>query len=164
MSKSAPNFTPFRRPEQGQSAREAMDFVESDESLGGLLPTARRLAQLQQTCERLQPKVFASCRVINLDNGQLQIAVPNAALATRLRQQLPKLMTGLREKGWPIEDIRLKVQVMPALLPQPPRPAKQPMPPLALQSFAELQASLDKDPRNAPLREALQALLQRRKS
>ena len=139
-----------------------MDFVQSHESLGGLLPTARKLGELQQSCEQLQPTVFASCRIIHLENGRLQIAVPNAALATRLRQQLPKLMSGLREKAWPIEEIRLKVQVMPALLPERPRSPKRPLPPAALQSFAELQASLDEDPRNVPLRDALHALLQRR--
>ena len=85
MSRFPPNFTPFRRPEARADAREAMDFLQSTEKLGALLPTANRLAHLQQTCEYLQPLVFASCKVVHLDNGQLQIAVPNAALATRRR-------------------------------------------------------------------------------
>ena len=164
MSRSTPNFTPFRRPNARSDAKEAVDFLQSHDKVGGLLPTAARLGQLQQACERLQPTAFAACRVIHVSDGQLQIAVPNAALATRLRQQLPKLLGGLREKGWPIEDIRLKVQVMPAQLPEAPRPPKRPMPGIALTSFASLQESLDQDPRNAPLREALQALLQRRKT
>ena len=164
MSRFPPNFTPFRRPEARADAREAMDFLQSTEKLGALLPTANRLAHLQQTCEYLQPLVFASCKVVHLDNGQLQIAVPNAALATRLKQQLPRLAAGLRENGWPVEDIRLKVQVMPERLPPPPAPKKRELPDSALASFAELETSLDTDPRNEGLREALRSLLARRAS
>ena len=164
MSRFPPNFTPFRRPEARTDAREAMDFLQSTEKLSGLLPTASRLAQLQQACERLQPLVFASCRVVHLDNGLLQIAVPNAALATRLRQQLPRIAAGLRENGWPVEDIRLKVQVMPERLPAPPAPKKRELPGSALASFAALETSLDSDPRNEGLRGALRSLLARRAS
>lgn len=162
MSRSAPNFTPFRPPKQRPDAREAMDFLQTHDQVGALLPTASRLAQLQSACEKLQPVAFAACRVVNMNNGQLQVAVPNAALATRLRQQLPRLLAGLREKGWPVEDIRLKVQVMPERLPAPPAPAKRPLPGSALQCFAALENSLDTDPRNEGLRNALRTLLQRR--
>ncbi len=164
MSRFTPNFTPFRRPEARSNAREAMDFLQSADKLSTLLPTASRLAQLQQACESLQPLVFASCRVVHLDSGQLHVAVPNAALATRLKQQLPRLAASLREKGWPVEDIRLKVQVMPERLPPPPAPKKRELPDSALASFAELETSLDTDPRNEGLREALRSLLARRAS
>ncbi len=164
MSRFTPNFTPFRRPEARSNAREAMDFLQSADKLSTLLPTASRLAQLQQACESLQPLVFASCRVVHLDSGQLHVAVPNAALATRLKQQLPRLAASLREKGWPVEDIRLKVQVMPERLPAPPAPKKRELPNAALASFAALETSLDTDPRNEGLREALRSLLARRVS
>jgi len=162
MSRFPPNFTPFRRPEARPGAREAMDFLQSTDKLSALLPAASRLAQLQQACEHLQPLVFASCRVVHLDNGVLQIAVPNAALATRLKQQLPRLAASLRENGWPVENIRLKVQVMPERLPSPPAPKKRDLPDSALASFAALETALDMDPRNEGLREALRALLKRR--
>ena len=58
MSRFPPNFTPFRRPQARTDAREAMDFLQSTEKLSGLLPTASRLAQLQQACENLQPLAF----------------------------------------------------------------------------------------------------------
>lgn len=164
MSRFPRNFTPFRRPEARADAREAMDFLQATEKLGALLPTASRLAQLQQACARLQPQVFAACHIVNLDQGLLQIAVPNAALATRLRQQLPRLATGLRENGWPVEDIRLKVQVMPERLPAPPAPKKRELPLSALASFSELENRLDGDPRNESLRGALRQLLARRAS
>lgn len=164
MSRFPSNFTPHRRPEARADARDAMDFLQSTDKLSALLPAASRLAQLQQACERLQPLVFASCRVLHLDNGQLQVAAPNAALATRLRQQSPRLAAALKENGWPVDDIRLKVQVMPERLPAPPAPRKRELPSAALASFAALETSLDTDPRNEGLREALRILLARRAS
>ena len=80
MSRFHNNFKPFRRPEARADAREAMDFLQSAEKLGALLPAASRLAQLQQACARLQPQVFTACHVVNLDNGQLQIAHPLSQL------------------------------------------------------------------------------------
>jgi len=85
--------------------------------------------------------------------------VPNAALATRLRQMLPKLQEGLREKGWPVEGIRLKVQLLP---PEPVRPIHKPvthdLPRDAVSSFAALAASLE----DSPLKDALRHLVSRR--
>ena len=40
MSRFPNNFKPFRRPEARADAREAMDFLQSAEKLGALLPTA----------------------------------------------------------------------------------------------------------------------------
>ena len=89
--------------------------------------------------------------------------MPNAALATRLRQVLPKLQQGLREQGWPVEGIRLKVQLLPS---EPERPARKvearDLPRTAMDSFAQLADTLGNDPRNTALQQALQALVRRR--
>jgi hypothetical protein len=85
--------------------------------------------------------------------------VPNAALATRIRQMLPKLQAGLREKGWPVDGIRIKVQMMSGENRAPDRPAAQAvLPSQAVQAFAELAQSLEA----SPLRDALQLLVRRR--
>lgn len=164
MVRHPPNFTPARRPKQQAPAREASEFLQSSDKLSALLPAARRVGQLQADCERLLPTLFAGCRALQLREGQLQVAVPNAALATRLRQLLPKLQAGLREKGWAVDGIKLKVQPMPA---EPQRPsrrmASRDLPSSAVSSFADLAASLEQSPRNEALRQALQSLVQRRK-
>lgn len=163
MAKNPPNFTPARRPSQRQAAKEAFEFLQGSDKLAGLLPAARRVGQLQAECERLLPTLFASCRALQIREGQLQVAVPNAALATRLRQVLPKLQQGLREQGWPVEGIRLKVQLLPS---EPERPMRKveahDLPPTAVDSFAQLAESLGGDPRNTALQQALQALIRRR--
>lgn len=163
MAKHPPNFTPARRPEQRPGAKEAFAFLQTGDKLAGLLPAARRIGQLQADCEHLLPTLFANCRALQIREGQLQVAVPNAALATRLRQLLPKLQQGLREQGWPVDGIRLKVQLLPS---EPVRPVRQvnarDLPRNAVNSFAELAASLEPNSRNEALQQALQALVRRR--
>ena len=158
-----PNFTPARRPEQQPNTRGAVDFLQSNDRLAALLPTLSQLASLQSDCERLLPTLFASCRVLQLREGALQVAVPNAALATRLKQVLPKLQEGLRQKGWPVDAVKLKVQLMPAVPASATRPVKHKvLPRNAAGAFAELEQALEDSPRNAGLRDALKALLSRR--
>ncbi len=161
--RNPPNFTPARRPEQQAQTKGALDFLQSNDRLAALLPTLSQLASLQSDCERLLPTLFASCRVLQLREGALQVAVPNAALATRLKQVLPKLQDGLRQKGWPVDAVKLKVQLMPAVPASATRPVKHKvLPRNAAGAFAELEQTLEDSPRNAGLRDALKALLSRR--
>lgn len=161
MAKNPPNFTPARRAGPRPGAKDAFAFLQSSDNMAALLPAARRSAQLQAECERLLPTLFVSCRALQIRDGLLHIAVPNAALATRLRQMLPKLQEGLREKGWPVESIKLKVQLLPS---EPQRPVRAPaahdLPRDAVSSFATLAAALDE----SPLKEALLHLVQRRRT
>jgi hypothetical protein len=155
MAKHSPNFTPMRRSEQRTSSRELLEYLRSDDKLGSLLPTVEQVVQLQAACEQQLPSLFNSCQVMQLREGTLHISAPNAALATRLRQVLPKLQQGLREKGWGVEQIRLKVQLMPT---QPaPAPASEPrvLSSSAIASFASLASQIEE----SPLRDALQNLL-----
>lgn len=161
MAKNPPNFTPARRPGPRPGAKDAFEFLQSSDKMAGLLPAVRRIGQLQAHCEQLLPTLFASCRVLQIREGQLQIAVPNAALATRLRQMLPKLQEGLREKGWLIDGIRLKMQLLPT---EPERVVSKPighdLPNDAVGSFAALAETLE----DSPLKDALQHLVERRRA
>lgn len=161
MAKNPPNFTPARRPGPRPSVKGAFEFLQSSDQLGGLLPAARRVGQLQAQCEQLLPTLFASCRALQIREGQLHIAVPNAALATRLRQLLPKLQSGLCENGWAVESIKLKVQLLPS---EPERRIRQPviqeLPHGAVRSFAALAASME----DSPLKDALRSLVARRQA
>lgn len=159
MSRNSPNFTPARRPTNRATTREASSFLQGDEVMAGLLPTLEKMAALQADARRILPGVFDSCRVLQLREGQLHIAVPNAALATRIRQMLPKLQAGLREKGWAVDGIRIKVQMMSSEDRLPERPTVQAaLPTQAVQAFAALAQSLEA----SPLRDALQSLVKRR--
>lgn len=155
MAKPAPNFTPMRRAEPRSSSRELLEYLRSDDKLSSLLPTVQQVAQLQADCEQQLPALFSNCRVLQLRENTLHIAAPNAALATRLRQVLPKLQQGLRDNGWGIEQIRLKVQLMPTQPAPPPPSEPRVLSSSAIASFASLASQIEE----SPLRDALQNLL-----
>lgn len=160
MSKMPNTFVPARRPGQRPAARDATDFFQDNDKLASLLPAAARLADLQRECLSLLPTQFVHCTVLQVTDGQLTVAVPNAALATRVKQSLPKLQSGLMEKGWQIQGIKLKIQV---IAPPPPKPVRDlSLPSGAVASFAALDVSLETHPRNAALKEAIRALVERR--
>ncbi len=138
----------------------AADFLRQHDRLGGLLSVAQRLAALQRECISQLPTAFGACQVLTLKEGQLVLAVPNAALAAKLKQQLPKLQETLAKRGWQVNGIRLKVQAGKISVEQ--KPGKQlAMPDRARQAFAELDHSLDDSATNQALKSALRALLER---
>lgn len=138
----------------------AADFLRQHDRLGGLLSLAERLAALQRDCTSLLPTAFGSCQVLHLKEGQLVLAVPNASLAAKLKQQLPKLQENLTKRGWQVNGIRLKVQA--GKIPSREMRAKElVMPEPARQAFAELENKLEDAPGNQALKAALRMLLER---
>jgi len=76
------------------------DFLRMHDKMAALLPAVTRLVALQEECVALFPALFAHCSVLQFEAGQLALAAPNSALATKLRQQLPKLQESLCRQGW----------------------------------------------------------------
>ena len=76
-----------------------------------LWPTIANINALQKECVATLPQLFLYCQVLQLEEHQLVLAAPNASLATKLKQQLPKLQASLQKTGWQINAIRIKVQV-----------------------------------------------------
>jgi hypothetical protein len=130
--------------------------------MAALLPAAMRMASLQQDVAAALPAVAAACAVISCEEGLLVLAVPNAAVATRLKQQVQGLVAKLQQRGWQVQTVRLKVQVT-----QPPAPEyvvrQLSMPDTAVDAFAELGETLERTPANAPLIAALERLAARRR-
>lgn len=166
MRNSSPRSHPLGiRPVRGKALRTSQgvgDFLRSHDRLAALLTVAERLAALEMDCASLLPTVFGACRVLHLDSGQLVMSVPNAALAAKLKQQLPKLQDGLAKRGWQVNAIRLKVQA--GKIPEKTRPSKQLLlPNQAAQAFSELDRKLDDSAGNQALKAALRTLLERHK-
>lgn len=138
----------------------AMDFLHTNNNMVRLLPTVTRLIALQKACNSLLPPMFNACQVLHFDDGNLLFSVPNAALASKLKQQLPHIQSNLLMQGWQVNAIRLKVQV-----PQPISVAttlpKRHFPQDALNAFAALGEMLDDAPQNAALKAAVLALARR---
>ncbi|TFW18453.1 DUF721 domain-containing protein [Massilia arenosa] len=145
-----------------QTSFGATDFLRANDRMAALLPAAMRMGRLQQDVAAALPSVAAACAVLSCEGGVLVLAVPNAAVATRLKQQIQGLTAKLQTRGWDVQSIRLKVQVV-----QPPAPDYVPrqlsLPPNAVDAFEDLGKSLDRTPANAPLIAALERLAARRR-
>lgn len=97
---------------------------------------------------------------MRFDADQLVIAAPNAALAAKLKQQLPKLQESLLQRGWQVNAIRIKVQVR-KIGKKTIRQKEIEMSNKALSAFETLRDSLNKSPGNQALTEALSTMLKR---
>ena len=159
------NFFPYppKRPRSGstrQTIKGVTDFLQSHDKLGNLLPTVNRLATLQKACAAALPVLFETCTVLHLDAGQLVLAAPNAAIASKLRQNLPKLQDILCKQGWQVSAIRLKVQV--GNISEKSITSKQlVLPSRAISALAALEGALEPSSRNEALKAALRAMVMR---
>lgn len=146
-----------------QASRGVADYLRVHDKLASLLPAVTRMAALQQDCAALLPTIFESSAVVQYDSSQLVLSVANAALAAKLKQQLPKLQDGLLQRGWQISAIRLKLQ--PGNIYKKEAPAKRlDLPPKAMSAWDELNTTLEDTPRNAALKSAIAAMLERHRS
>ncbi len=128
--------------------------------MAALLPTIKRIAAIQDACAAILPEMFGPCAVLHFHADQLLLAVPNAALAARLKQRLPRLQEELQRQGWQVNGIRLKIQMTPGMpKPAPFTPPK--LPQHAVSALAELGQTLENTPRNAALKEAIDKLVRR---
>ncbi|MDO8179047.1 MAG: DciA family protein [Undibacterium sp.] len=136
-------------------------FLTSNDKISPLLPTIRRNASLQKECRTILPAIFDGCEILQLAEEQLTLSTPNAALASKLKQQLPKLQSQLQLRGWQINAIRIKVQVKKTI--EKPLPIKQlVLSDTAVRAFDALENALEDTPQNDALKAALHRLVMRR--
>lgn len=139
---------------------EVNSFLRGE--LAHLWPTITKARALQKACAKTLPQLFLYCHVLYLESEQLVVSVPNSALASKLKQQLPKLQAALQQEGWQVNSIRLKIQAS-----QPPQ--NEPMTKQcqfsesALQAFSHLEKNLAPSKQNNALLSALRVLLARYK-
>ncbi|MGO4379400.1 hypothetical protein [Pseudoduganella sp. RAF53_2] len=146
-----------------REAAGATDFLRRNDRLAALLPAAQRMADLQRDCAEALPTSFKFCEILAFNGTDLTLATPNAAVAAKLKQQLPKLQECLVRKGWQINNIRLKVQMT-----QSAQQAVQPKPNMelssaAVNSFEQLSEQLEATKENAPLIAALKSMVAKRR-
>jgi hypothetical protein len=134
------------------------DFLRTHDKMAALLPAAMRMASLQRDCAANLPAVFASCAILKFEADQLVLTAPNAALASKLKQQLPKLQESLIQLGWQVNAIRIKLQ--PGKIAEKSRNIKQlVLPSEAISSFVALSGALEDTPQNAALKSAIASML-----
>ena len=149
------------RGAKAPAAHDAASYLGANEKMAALLPAVKRMAQLQKACAAILPDMFGYCEVLQCNADQLVLGVPNASVAAKLKNRLPKLQDALASQGWQLAGIRLKIQVG-ANLPPPPAPVKQlRLPQQAVSALASLGGTLEDSPRNAALRSAIAMMVER---
>jgi hypothetical protein len=149
------------RGAKAPAAHDAASYLGANEKMAALLPAVKRMAQLQKACAAILPEMFGYCEVLQCNADQLVLGVPNASVAAKLKNRLPKLQDALASQGWQLAAIRLKIQVGANVLPAP-LPVKQlRLPQEAVSALASLGGTLEDSPRNAALRSAIAALVER---
>lgn len=155
-----PNQRSARAAQPARAPLDAVDFLRVHDKMAALMPAVTRMAALQADCAAALPAMFEACAVLQFESGQLVLSTPNAALAAKLKQQLPKLQEALQKRGWQVDAIRLKMQLVQTL--QKARPVKQlTLPQQARSALAVLANALEDSPRNAALKAALDAMARR---
>jgi hypothetical protein len=140
----------------------ATDFLRRDDKMAALLPAIERMAALQKDCATALPAMFKYCEILAFEGGQLVLSLPNASLAAKLKQQLPKLQEALAKRGWQVQGVKLKVQMTkPAEIREPMRELS--LSAAAVTAFDELGDTLEQTPQNATLIAALKAMVAKRR-
>ena len=145
-----------------KTSLEVTDFLRRNEKMAGLLPAAMRMASLQTDCAKALPPMFSQCDVYSFEDAHLVLATPSSAVASKLKQQLPKLQAALQKKGWQVVDIKLKVQVTRSIAPVV-HTRQLVLPATATTAFEDLGNSLPQTEQNATLIAALKAIAARRR-
>ena len=136
--------------------------MRAHDKMAAILPGVTRMVALQKACAAALPAMFGACAVLQFESAQLVLSTPNAALASKLKQQLPKLQEALLTQGWQVSSIRLKIQVAQKLQ-KPPKPAPPVLPPVATSAFDALEKALPDSPRNQALKTAIAAMVRKQR-
>ena len=135
-------------------------YLNSSHNLRPLADEARRIAELQQVLLTIAPHPLAqACCVKQLRAGTLFLLAENAAIAAKLKQLAPRLLSSYQKQGLEITAIRVEVQVREAA----PRPANARAPKClsteTIENLERLAAQLD----DSPLKRALTSLAARQR-
>ena len=127
-------------------------YLNSSNSLRQLADEARRIAELQQVFLKIAPHPLTeACCVKQLRAGTLFLLAENAAVAAKLKQLAPRLLTAYQKQGLKVTLIQVQVQVKDAA----PQPAVAPAPKRlsieTIENFERLAAGLE----DSPLKQAL---------
>lgn len=87
-------------------------YLNSSNSLRHLADEARRIAELQQVFLKIAPQPLTqACSVRQLRAGTLVLLAENAAIAAKVKQLFPRLLTVFQKLGWQVTSIKVEVQV-----------------------------------------------------
>jgi hypothetical protein len=127
-------------------------YLNSSNSLRRLTDEARRIAELQRVFMKIAPQPLTqACCVRQLRAGILSLLAENAAIAAKLKQLLPRLLTSYQKLGWQVTAIRVEVQVRNATSEVATRRSTKHLSTESIKYLEQLAAGLE----DSPLKQAL---------
>lgn len=134
------------------------DVIANSGDLRSLAQHARRLEDLQHLLfAAVPPALAAASRVSNYKSGLLVISADNAAVAAKLRQLAPRLLSHLGKTEIQVTGIRVDVQVKAHKIKDEDEVTGRVLPPDAIQKFSGLAERLPP----SPLKSAVMKLARR---
>jgi len=132
-------------------------FIGSNPTLRSLAQTAAQLSGLQRHYLAIVPPSLAPySRVAHCANGHLTLEADNGAVAGKLRQLTPELISLFRTRGCEITGIQIRVQASNT----PPRvPARPRL--LGQQGRQALEAFAEELPGDSPLKSSIERMITR---
>jgi len=141
------------------AAHKIGEILADSGKLKVLSHAARRLAELERLLSEAAPSALAEAtRIKSFRAGTLVVSADNAAVAAKLRQLVPRLLSHIRERDPEVTGIRVEVQPTPLAYPRAVSPGKSAIGTAALAGFQDLAERLS----DSPLKTALRRLVQRR--
>lgn len=128
------------------------DLIANSGNLHALTQKARQLKDLQQRLfEAAPPSLAAASRVADLRSGTLIIVSDNAAVAAKLRQLAPRLLSHVQEQAAEVTGMRVDVQVKVHKIKAEDEAAPRALPSDAIQEIEQLSKKLPPSPLQAAL-------------
>lgn len=126
-------------------------FLGSSPELRQLSGTARQLMVLQRMYQSIAPPSLQhSSRILQLRHQLLSISADNGAVAAKLRQMTPELISLFQARGCEVTGIQIRVQVTSP--PRVPQPKARKLGKTAQQALDKLNATLADSPLKTALR------------
>ncbi len=134
------------------------NYLSSDPELRRYVATSRQIGQLERAYRAIAPAALTrSSRVLGYDGKRLVLAADNGAVASKLRQLAPQMISSFRTKGCEVTGIQIQVQVRTGPLPRHVQPRT--LGPQGRRALGELAADLPE----GDLKAAVQRLVARQR-
>ncbi len=136
-------------------------FINTSDQLRQLASQAHRLAELTRVFSTIAPPSLAqACRAGRLNSGTLFLLAENGAVAAKLKQLVPRLLTAYGKLGGEVTSIHIDVQVKERDLEHRPHSRERPLSIASIEHLRKLAASMEE----SPLKEAVTRLAARGRS
>ncbi|MDP2759207.1 MAG: DciA family protein [Sideroxyarcus sp.] len=132
-------------------------FIESNPNLRTLAQAVGQIALMQRHYQAIVPSALGrSSRAVHYAEGRLTLEADNGAVAGKLRQLVPHIISSFRTSGCEVTGIQIRVQASNSPPPAPAHPRS-----LGAQGRHALEALAGELPDDSPLKSSVERMIKR---